>query len=88
MNSFQVKARLVDIQGRRIFPARIEVDNGRITNIIELKNDEHLEGYILPGFIDSHVHIETGSKYGNGYYENGGDAGKWMVCESKKCWKF
>jgi len=59
MNSFQVNARLVDIQGRRIFPAKIDVDNGRITSITELNNDEGLEGYILPGFIDSHVHIES-----------------------------
>src|SRR5688572_30288972 len=59
MNSFQVNARLVDIQGRRIVPVKIEVDKGRISSITELKDNEDLEGYILPGFIDSHVHIES-----------------------------
>src|SRR5213592_2107038 len=59
MNSFQVSSRLVDIQQRRIFPAKIVVENGRITSVTELKSDEQTEGYILPGFIDSHVHIES-----------------------------
>ena len=59
MNSFQVSSRLVDIQQRRIFPAKIVVENGRIASVSELLNDEPVDGYILPGFIDSHVHIES-----------------------------
>src|SRR6478735_8844992 len=59
MNSFQVSSRLVDIQQRRIFPAKIVVENGRIASVSELLNGEPVDGYILPGFIDSHVHIES-----------------------------
>jgi adenine deaminase len=59
MNSFQVNSRLVDIQERRIFSAKVTVENGRIASITELNGDEHVQGYLLPGFIDSHVHIES-----------------------------
>jgi adenine deaminase len=59
MNSFQVSSRLVDIHQGRIFPAKITVEVGRISSIIELVDDESVKGYIIPGFIDSHVHIES-----------------------------
>jgi adenine deaminase len=53
-------ARLVDLHGRRIYPARIDVEAGRIRSIREtdapLPDDA---GYLLPGFIDAHVHVES-----------------------------
>ncbi len=55
---FTIQGNLVDIQQRKIYPATITVENGRITSITEspeLKTDN----YILPGFIDAHVHIES-----------------------------
>lgn len=59
MNStrFQVSGQIVDIVNSRIFKGTIEVDNGKIINIIEEDND--CEQIIMPGFIDSHVHIES-----------------------------
>lgn len=59
MNStrFQVSGQIVDIVNSRIFKGTIEVDNGKIINIIEEDNDN--EQIIMPGFIDSHVHIES-----------------------------
>ena len=59
MNSFQVNSRLVDIQERRIFPAKVTVDDGYITSITELTAEEDLQGFMIPGFVDSHVHIES-----------------------------
>ena len=59
MNSFQVNSRLVDIQERRIFAAKVTVDDGHITSITELTAGEDLQGFIIPGFVDSHVHIES-----------------------------
>ncbi|HSB91573.1 MAG TPA: adenine deaminase [Flavitalea sp.] len=59
MDSFQINSRLVDIQARRIFPARVTVHDGQITDISELSSEEGLQGFVLPGFIDSHVHIES-----------------------------
>ena len=53
----RIKGKLVDILNERIYAAEVEVQNGVITNIRQI--DVDAEGYILPGFIDSHVHIES-----------------------------
>src|SRR5438552_1020441 len=52
-----LKSNLIDIPNKRIYPASIEVENGIIKSITEI--DETPEDYILPGFIDAHVHIES-----------------------------
>ena len=52
-------AHLVDLHNRRIFPAKIEVENGRIARIEEVEAAPSDAGYILPGFVDAHVHIES-----------------------------
>ncbi|ATL46117.1 adenine deaminase [Chitinophaga caeni] len=57
MNSFEIAANLIDIEAKRIFPAIISVDNGMITAISP--TDQPVENFILPGFIDAHVHIES-----------------------------
>src|SRR5688572_9518502 len=50
----------VDIFGEKIFPATVAVKNGRIAAITPLPTDALIgEGFLLPGFIDSHVHIES-----------------------------
>ncbi|SER74481.1 adenine deaminase [Pedobacter rhizosphaerae] len=59
MNTFKVEGNIVDILKRNIFFGEIEVDNGKIKSIhrhSEAKENTH---FILPGFIDSHVHIES-----------------------------
>ena len=53
----QIQGQIVDIKNRRIFAGEITVENGKITSIIE-KNHE-VQNYILPGFIDAHIHIES-----------------------------
>ena len=52
-----IAGRLVDIHKRKIFPGVIKVSNGKISAIEEEENKEQI--YILPGFIDAHVHIES-----------------------------
>lgn len=52
-------AHLVDLHQRRIYPAEISVENGRILQIRELDHAPETAGYILPGFVDAHVHIES-----------------------------
>ena len=52
-----IKANLVDIAAKEIYPASIEVENGCIASIERL--DETLDGYVMPGFIDAHIHIES-----------------------------
>lgn len=61
MNSeFTVTAQLVDIHNKKIFPARVNIVNQKISSIEAVsENDIDTGGYIMPGFIDSHVHIES-----------------------------
>lgn len=53
----QKKGKLVDIFNKKIYNAQITIENGKIAKIEELPEAPEL--YILPGFIDSHVHIES-----------------------------
>lgn len=55
----RIHSQLVDIFNRRIFPAIIEVDEGRISSIEEVSEMPKESSYIMPGFIDAHVHIES-----------------------------
>jgi len=58
MSSFTITGNLVDVHQKKIFPAEIKVKKGKvisITSIFKLQTSN----YILPGFIDSHVHIES-----------------------------
>jgi adenine deaminase len=52
-----VKGQLVDIFNRSIYPADIIVNNGKIQSIRKI--DLAPEVFILPGFVDAHVHIES-----------------------------
>ncbi len=52
-----IESNLIDIRHKTIFPARITVENGKIQHIEKI--DKELQNYILPGFIDAHVHIES-----------------------------
>jgi adenine deaminase len=56
-NSFVIQGKLVDVVGRRIFNAEVEVVNGVIVKITE--SDKEYDKYILPGLTDSHVHVES-----------------------------
>src|SRR5580698_10635051 len=51
---------LVDIPGRKIFPAEIVFEKSRILAISEIEPGSTPPlNFILPGFIDAHVHIES-----------------------------
>ena len=53
----KISGQLVDIHNREIFPAEIIIDNNKIVSIIKV--DIADEKFILPGFIDAHIHIES-----------------------------
>jgi adenine deaminase len=58
--SFSVTGKLVDIHQKKIYPAEIIVENERIIAINTLEpQTSNFEHYIIPGFIDAHVHIES-----------------------------
>ncbi|TRX21323.1 adenine deaminase [Flavobacterium franklandianum] len=53
----QIQGQIVDIQNKRIYAGEITVENGKIISIIE--KNHNIKSFILPGFIDSHIHIES-----------------------------
>ena len=53
----QIQGQIVDIQNKRIYAGEITVENGKIISIIE--KNHNVQHFILPGFIDSHIHIES-----------------------------
>lgn len=62
MNGFKIQGNIVDIKAKNIFYGEVEVANRKIISINELpaaNNTQQTTNYILPGFIDSHVHIES-----------------------------
>ncbi len=52
-----IQAQIVDILNKRIYSGEITIENGRIIAILE--KEHHVKNYILPGFIDAHIHIES-----------------------------
>src|ERR1700709_1610804 len=56
--SFSVTGQLVDIHRREIYPAEVRVSAGKIESITRRPGSNE-KSFILPGFIDSHVHIES-----------------------------
>lgn len=59
-HSFSIKGNLVNILDKTIFPAIVEVENGIIKSVTKTDNEDYeVKHFILPGFIDSHVHIES-----------------------------
>jgi adenine deaminase len=56
-STFSITANVVDILGRRTIPATVEVREGQIAAITP--SGGRPSTYLLPGFIDAHVHIES-----------------------------
>jgi adenine deaminase len=57
MQTTTIQGQYVDILHKRIYPAILSIEDGMIVSITEC--DEAPNQFILPGFIDSHVHIES-----------------------------
>ena len=52
-----VQGNIVDIENKKIYKGEVEVENGKIKAI--RKANHTVENYILPGFVDAHIHIES-----------------------------
>ena len=52
-----ISGQILDIVRGRIFPGTLHIENGRIIDIIEEPTDN--TQVIMPGFVDSHIHIES-----------------------------
>ncbi|ARV06575.1 adenine deaminase [Polaribacter sp. SA4-10] len=52
-----VQGNIVDIQHKRIYKGEVYVENGKIVSVKETNHNQ--ENFILPGFVDAHIHIES-----------------------------
>jgi adenine deaminase len=61
MDSFFIEGNLVDSLNRKILPVKLTVSGGKIAAVQSTGslNINPSLPYILPGFIDAHVHIES-----------------------------
>ncbi len=57
MSDFTISGQLIDLHQRRIYPAEIVVASSIVKSVKEMAVAPQL--YMLPGFIDAHVHIES-----------------------------
>jgi len=53
------RGRIVDLHAREIYPGEIEVNECIITAIRKVADVPDSAGFLCPGFIDAHVHIES-----------------------------
>jgi adenine deaminase len=51
------QGQIVDIKNRRIYKGEITHEHGKIVSIVEKEHD--VNHYIMPGFVDAHIHIES-----------------------------
>jgi len=58
-NKFSIQANFVNIESKTIYSAEILIENKKVSSIKILGEEDITQPYILPGFIDSHVHIES-----------------------------
>ena len=56
----EAEGRLVDVLAKAIHPARVKWSGGRISKIEPLLESEVVgKPFLLPGFVDAHVHVES-----------------------------
>lgn len=59
MPAILLKGNIVNISARKIFYGELTIENGKIQSVTQLADEKADQPYILPGFIDSHVHVES-----------------------------
>ncbi|RME08311.1 MAG: adenine deaminase, partial [Bacteroidetes bacterium] len=53
----ELTGNIIDLHKRRIYYGRVQFAEGKIISITE--EEGRSERYILPGFVDAHVHVES-----------------------------
>ncbi|MFH1320623.1 MAG: adenine deaminase [Bacteroidota bacterium] len=62
---FPISGNIVDVVNHRIFPGEVLVEHGRIKAISECKVKN--SAFIMPGFTDAHIHIESSMLIPSGF---------------------
>ncbi len=53
----KIQGNLVDIHRREIYPSEIVIEESRISEVNRVSGE--FSNFIIPGFVDSHVHVES-----------------------------
>ena len=53
----EFNSNLIDLYARETYAVQVIVEDSKIKSITKI--NETVEGYILPGFVDAHVHVES-----------------------------
>ena len=53
----EISGNIVDVPNATIYPGTLQIRDGRIVNIVE--DRKGYDTFILPGLVDSHIHIES-----------------------------
>lgn len=53
----KLQGNIVDVVNKRIFKGEVLIENGKIKSVTE--KSHNVNHFILPGFIDAHIHIES-----------------------------
>jgi adenine deaminase len=56
-DTFSVSGNIVDLLNGTVFPGTVVVRGGRVVSVV--RDGKRYDTYILPGFVDAHVHIES-----------------------------
>ena len=57
--NFSTRGNIVDVETQTIYFGQIVIDNGRIKSVERISEFQNDFSFIMPGFIDAHVHIES-----------------------------
>ena len=58
--NYSLKGKLVDYWQKKIHTVEIKISDGKIFSIKDIAEDNSVvRGFIMPGFVDSHIHIES-----------------------------
>lgn len=53
----QISGQFIDIKNKSIYPVELTIENGKINSMEKVEQAD--DQYLLPGFVDAHVHVES-----------------------------
>ncbi len=54
-----IAANIVDVVKKRVFFGQVHLSAGKIDKVVEVGEERARAPYLIPGFVDAHVHIES-----------------------------
>lgn len=55
----KIKGNIVDLEKKSVFFGEFFIKDGLVFDLVSISEEKKSEKYIIPGFVDSHIHIES-----------------------------